>query len=509
MRLYITAMLAAWTISAYAGPGDENVRLKAIGSLKAKSSWEIKNSPWGIQAGSLEDSILEKAAEIGVKWTRLQATWAEIEKEPGVYQWERTDKAFALALKRGITPFVTINGTNTLYVKKRTDLDPKLVELYGVTPMPPTSDPVAMNAWLAFVGKLVERYKGTITHWEIWNEPNHFAFWGLDPDGTEYGKLVHEGAMLIKKIDPGALVLAGSLAGLDPPFTDAFLAQGNKDLVDIVTFHNYGVVPEERIYKAIEVWDVIKKHNPAIRLWQGECGTASTSNTSGYRGMSPWGPLIQAKWLLRQSFTDTYFCRATLSNYFLLSRGRSRREPQPRAFLTKIDSILGAPERQGTRVRATGLNEKTLLQGENLTPKPGFYAYQNLCSVMDSRYSPIEIKHKVTVRAAGVFYGIELNDDAFPSVPLVASYRTASGQALLAYWLPWHPQEIIKTATIDLEVNDVAFKNPVLVDLLTGMVYKLDQVVRNGQSTLFQNVPLADYPFIIVERDELQLTAAK
>jgi hypothetical protein len=401
---------------------------------------------------------------------------------------------------------VTINGTNRLYVKTRTDLDPKIMELYGNPPQPPTSDPKAMDAWLKFVRLVVDRYKGTIKYWEIWNEPNHFAFWGSEPDGKEYGRLVNAGAKVVKEVDPSAVILAGALAGLDPPFTDAFLGyENNKHLVNIVTFHNYAVVPEERIYKAVEVWDVIRKHNRGIQLWQGECGTASHSSTSGYRGLSPWGLMIQAKWLLRQAFTDTYFCRASMSNYFLLGFGRGRREPQKRDFLTSVDSVLGAPERGGTRVRATGNNEKCLLDNPTLRPKPGFFAYQNLCAVMDGRYTPVEAKHQITIRDVGVFSGIGPDDDAFPSVPLVAAYSTQNGKNLVAYWLPWHPQEIIRTATIDLRLKNLVFRDPVLVDLLDGTVHMIRGVPNAEGGMVFSSVPLADYPFVIVERDEIEL----
>jgi polysaccharide biosynthesis protein PslG len=502
LAISLIAILVA--LSRGYGGDDENVRLKLLGTVKTKSSIQITNSPWGIQAGSQDEPVVAKAGEIGVKWTRLQATWAEIESERGVYNWEKTDKAFSTALKNGITPFVTINGTNKLYVNTRTDLDPKVMELYGNIPMPPTSDPRALKAWLSFVEQLILRYKDRIKYWEIWNEPNHFAFWGSEPSGKEYGALVKQGATLIRKLDPQAFVLAGALAGLDPKFTDDFLSVGNKDLVDIITFHNYSIIPEERIYKAVEVWDVIRKHNPRIRLWQGECGTASNSSTSGYRGVSPWGPVIQAKWLLRQSFTDTYFCRAEMSNYFLLGFGRSRKVPQKRDFLTSLDSVLGFPDKGGTRVRAVGTNEKCLLENPGMKPKPGFYAYQNLCAVMDGRYKPSDVTHKVTIKDPGIFYGIGPDDDAFPSVPLVASFSTADGSSLLAYWVPWHPQEIICTATIDLETN-IQFKHPVLVDLLSGRVYEIEEYSKTDRGCVLRSIPLADYPFILMERDQIEL----
>jgi polysaccharide biosynthesis protein PslG len=118
---------------------------------------------------------------------------------------------------------------------------------------------------------------------EIWNEPNHRAYWGAPPDGKEYGRLVRRSALVIREVDPSAHILAGALAGLDPEFTGAFLDGGVDTLIHIITFHNYAALPEERIYKALEVWKVINAHNPNLELWQGECGYPSHSSTRDFR----------------------------------------------------------------------------------------------------------------------------------------------------------------------------------------------------------------------------------
>ncbi|MCF8380402.1 MAG: hypothetical protein K9H49_12535 [Bacteroidales bacterium] len=75
------------------------IPFKNVGKIISKSSSEITSSPFGIQADTLEDSLIARAAEIGVKWTRLGACWSEVEEEKGAYSWENTDKAFEIALK--------------------------------------------------------------------------------------------------------------------------------------------------------------------------------------------------------------------------------------------------------------------------------------------------------------------------------------------------------------------------------------------------------------------------
>ncbi len=477
-----------------------------LGNLRSKNSSEINSSYWGIQASTLEDTLLDKAAEIGVKWTRLGASWPKIEKEKGKYDWSETDIAFNKIYDKGITPFVTLGSGNKLYSELTTYDDPKLAEIYGYRPAPPTQNPAALEAWLKYVRATVERYKDKIKYWEIWNEPNHRNYWGAPPDGKEYGKLLKLSALLIKDIDPDAIIIGGSMAGINPGFTEDFLGAGTADLIDIISYHNYGAIPEKRIYRAVELWKVIDRYNPNIQLWQGECGYPSHSSTRDYRGISPWGLNIQSKWLLRQAFTDVYFCRATLSNYFKLVHVGGRGERQERSMLAPIDSILGFPERGGSRVRTKGVNEKCLLSNPDLIPKPAYYTYQNLCAVMDDRYRIKKIEHSIQVLDQGMFYGIGAEDDAFPSVPLAAGFVTPEGNHLIAYWLPWHSQEYTPyPARIKLELRDCSFKNPVRIDLLSGKVYQIDNIENSSGNIVFNDLPLSDYPYLIAEQDEVDL----
>lgn len=477
---------------------DENqFGLKEIGSIEIRSSHDIENSYWGIQASTLEPELLQKMSEIGVKWTRLGASWPSIEQERGKYSWQKTDAAFEAMTQAAIIPFVTLGGGNSLYTVISTYEDPKLAEIYGYRPGPPTQSDSALAAWLRFVETAVDRYKDKITYWEIWNEPNHRNYWGAPPDAKEYGRLVNETAKLIKSIQPQSVIIAGSMAGLDPEFIDGFLSVDNERLVDIISYHNYGAIPETRIYKAYEAWEVINRYNPDIEMWQGECGYPSHSSTRDYRGISPWGLNIQSKWLLRQAFTDIYFCDATMSNYFKLVHDRGYGEIPERSFLSPVDSLLGFPERGGSRVKTVGVNEKCLLSNPDFVPKPAYFVYQNLCSLIDRNYRKVRLEHEIEITEEGQFYGIGPYDDAFPSKPLLASFQNSLDQLLIAYWLPWHPQEyVMHPAMVHIKLDDYSFTEPVLVDLMVGKVYQI---------TSHLQVPLMDYPLIIMERNAVSM----
>lgn len=485
---------------------EEKFGMDVIGKIKTKNSSEISDSYWGIQASTLDSALLVRMSDIGVKWTRLGASWPSIEKKKGVYNWEATDLAFKTTLDNSIIPFVTLGGGHKLYSRLSTYDDPKLAEIYGYRPAPPTDNEESMEAWLNFVRASIERYKDQITYWEIWNEPNHRNYWGKKPDGKEYGYLVRETAKVILEIQPDAKILAGSMAGINPGFIRDFLEDGGAEYIDIITYHNYGAIPEERIYKAYEAWDVINEFKPEIDLWQGECGYPSHSSSRDYRGTSPWGLNIQAKWLLRQAFTDVYFCNAELSNYFKLVHDRGYGEKVVRTNLSALDSILGFPERNGSRIKTVGINEKCILSNPDFNPKPAFYTYQNLCSLIDKSYKTIKNGHEVTINDSGVFYGIGEFDDGFPSQTLVAHFINSENESLVAYWLPWHPQEnIMQAANINIIIENTNFDNPVMVDLLTGDVLEIIDFENVDNNVIFNNIPLIDYPLCIIERNEVDL----
>jgi len=488
------------------------INKQVLGKIIPKNSSQVISSPFGIQAGTafgikagtMEDSLLYKAAQIGVKWTRLLAGWEDIETEKGAYNWKETDEAIDAVLKYGITPFVTITNGNRIYTGTGNYDDPKLAAIYGESPAPPVGSQAETDAWLKFVGAVVERYKDKIKYWEIWNEPNHRKYWGAPPNAEDYGKLVKVTVDKIRAIHPDAIIIAGSTAGIKPDYNDTFLSHCDPEKLDIISFHQYNALPEKRAFRIDEFLEVLYKHNPDFEIWQGECGFPSSSRTTGFRANAPWGLNIQAKWLLRQSIVDTYYCRASMSNFFLLADNGSMTPNLNRPEKSETEKIFGFPERNGSRVHYEGVNEKCILFRENNKPKPAYYAYQNLCAVWAREYKPHPVEYNVKVLDQGVFYGIGEYEDVFPSVPLVATYSSENGDKLLAWWLPWNMQEnLAKLGTVKIQLEGINFKDPVMLDPLTGEVYEIE-INNTDEGSVIEEVVIADYPFIIVERETIE-----
>ncbi len=105
----------------------------------------------------------------------------------------------------------------------------------------------------------------------------------------------------------------------------------------------------------------------------------------------------------------------------------------------------------------------------------------------------------------GIFYGIGEEDDAFPSVPLVTTFSDKDGNDLVAWWLPWNMQEYLpKLAKVTISLEGINFTDPVMLDPLTGKVYEVN--IKNTENgCVLEEIILADYPFIVVERETIKI----
>jgi hypothetical protein len=354
--------------------------------------------------------------------------------------------------------------------------------------------PVSRNAldeWLRYVEVLVERYKGRVKTWEIMNEP---------PLNENYAMLVIEASKLIRKLDPEAVVLAGSLARMDAKGLELILGEGIAPHIDVITFHPYCEFPEaikhpfirpvkkpENYFMAsnrlADLRDLLDRYDRNIELWQGECGYPSAANSSSWQGRGPWGENIQAKWLARRFLTDLSL-GLPVSVYFLL-----RVPPEEERF-----------------------NEKGLLRFKTWEPKPAYQTLQHITAIFDQDLNtPVEIRADLEVVDQGCFLGIRGDyPDSFgtpyanakaPTPVEVISVTGSKGNAVV-YWLPWRMQEIVQPAFINMKIGDIDVKEPVMVDLLSGKIYPVKYKIENS-SMKFVRIPLADYPMVILEKDSV------
>jgi hypothetical protein len=197
------------------------------------------------------DRTVQLMDEAGVGTVRTVFDWPSIEPEPGVYRWERFDRAVERLAKRGIAILGLLDSSAPWATSAPSLGEPNWQKW-------PSKD---LSAFGRYVYAVVERYDGdgvadapgspVIRYWEIWNEPNLAFFWRPQPDVEQYVRLLRLSYQAIKLAYPSAVVVMGGIAGNGvsyPPFALAqeernFLQQiydhGGKDFFDVANIHLY------------------------------------------------------------------------------------------------------------------------------------------------------------------------------------------------------------------------------------------------------------------------------
>lgn len=425
--------------------------LKPAGKLRTRPSAEIKASPLSVGYETLDRQHFDPvktyahAARLGVKWARCQTGWVRCEKEKGVYDFGWLDEVVDSLLKIGIQPWFNLGYGNPLYTPKA---DATAVGWV------PVFDEEAMKAWLAYTEKLAEHFKGRVTHWEIWNEPNIKGFWKPgEPDAAAYTRLVAQTAPLIRAKVPGAVIIGCGFAGVPHGYFKTCLENGLAKHVDKVSYHPYRPIPEQGYDEDVgKLRSLLKEYNAAhIGLWQGENGCPSQKGSAGALSQQDWNETRQAKWLLRRIVSDLRL-EVELTSYFLI-----------------VDLI-------GYRGK---VNLKGILRGEDYTPKPAYFAYQNLCALFDAetvryRMSPFKVEGAGEVKTAAAGF-------------------MRNGKPLVAYWAVADLMTDMPARQVKIvigEADKARMAKPTLLDPLTGRLYEVGSL---------DALPLTDYPLILAD----------
>lgn len=134
------------------------------------------------------------------------------------------------------------------------------------------------------MGLLAERYRGRITSWEIWNEPDNRDYWL--GSASQYAALVAAGARAVRAADPRAKIVLGGLAGGVEFLRALFDEHGVSAHVDVVNLHSYYETWNPERLESIagyvgEVGEVVARHGGRQSLWMAEVGYSNFGAAEG------------------------------------------------------------------------------------------------------------------------------------------------------------------------------------------------------------------------------------
>jgi polysaccharide biosynthesis protein PslG len=187
-------------------------------------------------------AIVGADEELGAQIVRTGLLWHQVQPTEGESDWTRPDSVIHELSAAGMEPLLIVLGSPS-WANGVPASEPG--HYFNV----PARGP-ALEAWLkrysAFLAQAVERYKGLVQRWEIWNEPNTVAFWRPQPDPLAYQHVYERLRATILRVDPRAKVAVGGLTGLtatSPPniagldFLQALLQ--TRTPIDNVAIHPY------------------------------------------------------------------------------------------------------------------------------------------------------------------------------------------------------------------------------------------------------------------------------
>jgi polysaccharide biosynthesis protein PslG len=504
-RQFVTRSLAilggAASWPAIGGMGSagaaESGKGPVIGKIAPKTSKQIAASPLGVGFETLDRRLFDPErtygplGKLGVKWARIQSGWCRCETTKGKYDFAWLDKIVNRLFDIGIQPWMDLTYGNKLYM-------PDAPSEYAMGWAPVTE--TACQGWLRFVRALTEHYRGRIRHWEIWNEPN--GVWS--PSGASavaYTELVKLTAPVIRANVPDAVVIGGVLGDEKPkpfhlmPYFQECLKAGMANYLDRMSFHPYFFIPEDGYVLDVEkVRSMLRRYKPTLDLWQGECGAPSVPSIgSGLNGMA-WNESRQARWLVRRIINDlrlkieqtSWFNVADQIDYSVSWREGAKLSENPSAAKATY-------KKDGTIDASKGIFFG-LLRVPGYTPKPSYFAYQNLCALFDSQTATAE----AAMQFAGDFKG---GDPAVSVERIEQAAFVRNGWPLVAYWFPADVTKDMRTLSVDVALtvkNGLTLRNPVLVSPLNGEVSRLEGTPSGGQWK-FKALPLTDYPMLITD----------
>jgi len=461
-------------------------RLIKEGKIKPKSSLEIKKSRVGLGFEKLDRDVFDpekaydKVCELGIKWARIQSGWHRTEREKGVYNFDWIDSVIDNFVKRGIEPWVCLCYGNDLY----TEIGKEYLASVGC---PPIHSNEEKNGWENYVKAFVSRYRGKVTYYEIWNEPDSDGMWrSCGSNATEYGNFVIATAKAVKEANENAKVIAGSIFRRELTFINQAFKTGMGDYIDYITFHEYTPDETKVFERAKTLKAIADKYNDKIQIIQGESGSQSKHGGWGALWRGAWTEEKQAKQLARHTIADlmtdvffmSYFSCMDMNEAFASKKEFSENKKIEYAYF----GVLGAE-----------IDENGKSVGEYYK-KPSYFTLQNIASVFSEDCKTCELPVIFTPEHSWRIY----ETDTGRNKAITGGFAKENGEAL-AYW---YPSNILTTSfegTISLQVYS-EYDKVRLVDIMDGSIYEIPESIMSRDEFglyTFKHLPIKDTPLLL------------
>lgn len=371
--------------------------------------------------------MLPMIRNMGMTAYREGVHWHEVEKEKGVYKVpDYSDEHVNRAIAMGMEPLVLLLYGNKLY-----------------------DNPYDPEAFANYANFVIEHFKGRVKHFEVFNEPNNFAFrehyggeWnGVGQEGEKYAvwlvKFAEFASIVTQRIKdkhPDAFLTGYSM---NPParhhmfnFPDAW-----KNL-NAIAIHPYSkrLPPEQRLYggEGITKRDGVKTADDDhsvesmirmyrekldamgfqhVKIWVTEAGNNTGRYTQPKGNFAGYNEFTQAAFNSRKAILCLSYGVERFFYYDFYDDGNDTSNPGHNFGLFKRD----------------------------YSPKQSFFAAQHLNELLYDKVTPIKVDVKVDRLAAWPSNSEVFHDETnfvFLNTPQVHSFTRADDSTIVFVWRP-------------------------------------------------------------------------
>ena len=440
----------------------DDTRLRLAGRLAAPRVGTKNNPFWSIDCCTLDRDYADfeqyrpYLPELGAGYARIVSGWNKTEKVRSSYSFEWLDTIVDGIIDAGLTPWITLGYGNSLYQKSGTGLGSEIF-----------TDEETLQAWERYVAAVVRRYKGKVSMYEVWNEPD---FGGTMRRAIPYANLFARTAAAIRGNDPDVKIAGLSLGGGESKefakaALDGIKERGALGYMDYLAFHPYSPFPESRKDSIISLVEFIKTQAPDVKVLEGEVGVISDLYV---RNQQEGSEYTQAKWVLRQMAME-----------FGLNI--------PCSIFSIIDNLY--PD----RLQSYGMIRADCAR-KAVYKRPAFYAYGNMAAVLHDGFSSdgdLAVKTRSPKKLA--------------CVSVLEGGRKVGA---LLWFCGEKPSDDLKKDRLKIIIEGLNLSDPVYADPITGRVFELPRFRNTRKGLKLKKLPVWDSPVFIIERASLRLDAA-
>lgn len=313
------------------------------------------NHPWNnFKFQKKED--LEKTVslmkECGMSFVRFDFAWADIEPQEGRFDFSKYDTLVDLLTSNGIEILGLLSYSN---------------DWSGPVWNGPPND---NKTFVRYASKVIERYKGKVKYWEIWNEPDSTAYWVPQDKLVRYTSLLKDVYVEAKRVDPDCKILNGGFTEAIPISLKRLYKNGGGKYFDILAIHPFGnPLNQPDADQIVGIYNnckrIMAENGDDKKIWFTELGCPGVeqpSKTNGWWfGLSPteeqqaeWVKKVYLEILPKMNDCEKVFwaffrdCKDHFNNgvdYFGLIRWDYSKKPAFKAYKESAEAWKKARER--------------------------------------------------------------------------------------------------------------------------------------------------------------------